>query len=106
MPTPQELKELNITPEKMKGKAIYRAKGCPACAKTGYKGRMAIYEIMPVDDTIRSMILKNMDAGSIKKAASQNGLMTLREDGAKKILNGLTSIEEVLRATQEDTLVA
>jgi general secretion pathway protein E len=106
MPTAQELKELNITPEKLKGKTIYRAKGCPACAKTGYKGRMAIYEIMPVDDTIRSMILKNLDAGTIKKAAAQNGLMTLREDGAAKILNGLTSIEEVLRATQEDTLVA
>ncbi|MEZ4845878.1 MAG: type II secretion system ATPase GspE [Bdellovibrionota bacterium] len=84
MPTPQELKELNITPEKMKGKTIYKAKGCPSCAKTGYKGRMAIYEIMPVDDTIRSMILKNLDAGTIKKAASQNGLTTLREDGAKK----------------------
>jgi general secretion pathway protein E len=106
MPTPQELKELNITPEKLKGRTIYRPKGCPACAKTGYKGRMAIYEIMPVDDTIRSMILKNTDAGTIKKAAASSGLATLREDGTKKILSGFTSIEEVLRATQEDTLVA
>ena len=52
------------------------------------------------------MILKNTDAGTIKKAAASSGLATLREDGTKKILNGFTSIEEVLRATQEDTLVA
>jgi len=105
-PSPQELRELNITAEMMKGKTIFKAKGCSACAKTGYQGRMGIYEIMPIDETIRGMILKNMDAGSIKKAASTNGLKTLREDGTSKVLAGQTSIEEVLRATQEDTLVA
>ena len=105
MPSSQELKELNITPEMIRGKQIFRAKGCSSCAKTGYQGRMGIYEIMPIDETIRGMILKNMDAGTIKKAASQSGLKTLREDGTSKILSGQTSIEEVLRATQEDTLV-
>ena len=105
-PNPQELKELNITPEMMRGKTIYKAVGCSACAKTGYQGRMGIYEIMPIDETIRGMILKNMDAGTIKKAASQAGLKTLREDGAHKVVAGQTSIEEVLRATQDDTLVA
>lgn len=105
-PNAQELKELSITPEMYRGKTIYKAAGCSSCAKTGYQGRMGIYEIMPIDETVRGMILKNMDANTIKKAASQGGLKTLREDGASKVLSGLTSIEEVLRATQEDTLVA
>jgi general secretion pathway protein E len=105
VPSPQELKELNITPEMIRGKTVYKAKGCSACAKTGYQGRMGIYEIMPIDETIRGMILKNTDSNTIKKAATQAGLTTLREDGRSKVLAGQTSIEEVLRATQEDMLV-
>jgi general secretion pathway protein E len=105
-PTAQELKEIGITPEQLGKNKIYHAKGCSACAKTGYQGRMGIYEIMPVDETIRGMILKNTDSNTIKKAAQSAGVKTLRDDGANKVLKGQTTIEEVLRVTQEDMLVA
>ena len=104
-PNPQELQELGANPELMNKKTIYRAKGCSECAKTGYQGRMAIYEIMPIDEKIRGMILKNTDSSTIKKAATDAGVKTLREDGANKIMQGLTTIEEVLRVTQDDMLV-
>ncbi len=105
MPSIQELQEINLTPEHVKKYQVYKAKGCPECTNTGYQGRMGIYEIMPIDETIRSMIIKNTDSGTIKKAASVAGVKSLREDGANKVLQGLTTIEEILRVTQDDMLV-
>ena len=82
-----------------------RAKGCEACMNTGYTGRRGIYELMMIDDAVGSLILKNADAQTIKRAAMENGMDTLRDDGARKVLMGLTTVEEVLAATQEDVAI-
>jgi len=84
---------------------FYRAKGCSACLQTGYTGRRGIYELLMIDDAVGALILKNSDAQSIKRAAVEQGMDTLRDDGARKVLLGLTTVEEVLAATQEDVAV-
>jgi len=81
--------------------SLYRGKGCETCAFTGYFGRSGIYELLVVDDDIRKLILKNADSGQIRNAAKQNGMRTLLEDGAEKIKAGVTTLNEVLRVTQE-----
>ncbi len=81
---------------------LYRPKGCDKCAQTGFMGRRGIYELMMMDDVIGPLILKNSDAQAVKRAAIDQGMDSLRDDGARKVLAGLTSVEEVLVATQED----
>ncbi|MBI5526526.1 MAG: type II secretion system ATPase GspE [Deltaproteobacteria bacterium] len=81
---------------------IYRPKGCPKCLSTGYTGRSGIYEMMLIDEEIQALILKNADSNTIKRAAQAKGMLTLREDGAQKVSRGMTTIEEVMRVTQED----
>jgi general secretion pathway protein E len=105
LPTPEELREVGLTPEKARevsGGMIYRPVGCDACNKTGYRGRNGIYEIMLVDDDIRDLIVKKVDSGTIKRQAMHRGMRTLMDDGAAKVLRGVTSIAEVLSVTQED----
>jgi general secretion pathway protein E len=84
---------------------LYRARegGCPACLSAGYKGRTAIYELLMIDETVRQLAIKNADAGTIKRAATSKGMRTLRDDGAQKVLAGMTSAAEVLMMTTEDT---
>jgi general secretion pathway protein E len=84
---------------------FYRAKGCPACLQTGYTGRRGIYELLMVDDVVGALVLKSSDAQTIKRAAIDQGMDTLRDDGARKVLTGMTTVEEVLAATQEDVAV-
>lgn len=79
-----------------------RHKGCSACLGTGYSGRAGIYELLMLDETVRNLALKNTDAVSIKRAAVNQGMRTLRDDGARKVVAGITSIAEVMRVTQED----
>jgi general secretion pathway protein E len=81
---------------------VYRAKGCETCFNTGYLGRKAIYELLLVDDEIRQLLMKNADASTIKAAAVARGMRTLRQDGAEKILQGITTVEEVVRVTQRE----
>ena len=81
---------------------FYEAVGCPACAQTGYSGRMGIYEILEVTDEVRRLILAKTDAQTIRQMAIQQGMRTLREDGALKVMMGMTTIEEILRVTQQD----
>jgi general secretion pathway protein E len=83
---------------------VYRPRdgGCPACNKTGYAGRSAIYELLLVDDEIRAQALRKADAASMKRAGLQAGMRTLRGDGAFKVLSGITSLEEVMLVTAED----
>ncbi|MBF0228461.1 MAG: type II secretion system ATPase GspE [Desulfamplus sp.] len=85
----------------LNGKEIFRPKGCSKCFGTGYTGRQAIFEIMEIDDIIKNVILTTSDANQIKKAAMQQGMTTLRQDGISKVLQGITSMEEVVRVTQE-----
>ncbi|MFO0554896.1 MAG: type II secretion system ATPase GspE [Polyangiaceae bacterium] len=84
---------------------LYKAGGCEACAQKGYLGRRGIYELMLVDDAVGPLILRNADARTVKRAAIMAGMDTLRDDGARKVLMGLTTVEEVLAATQDDVLV-
>ncbi|HTJ84373.1 MAG TPA: type II secretion system ATPase GspE [Polyangiaceae bacterium] len=84
---------------------FYRPGGCDACGGKGYLGRRGIYELMLVDDAVGPLILKNADAQTVKRAAIMAGMDTLRDDGARKVLTGMTTVEEVLAATQEDVLV-
>jgi general secretion pathway protein E len=84
---------------------IYRAKGCDACLGTGFLGRKGIYELLVVDETTGPLILKNADAQTITRAAMERGMDTLRDDGARKVLDGVTTVAEVVAATQEDVAV-
>ena len=85
---------------------VFRPVGCGQCHQTGYRGRIGIFELMMVDDAIRNLVTQSIDAKTIKRTAIQRGMNTLRADGARKVLDGVTSIEEVLRATEEEGVVA
>jgi general secretion pathway protein E len=81
---------------------FYRAKGCASCTNTGFSGRRGIYELLLVDDAVAPLILRKADSQAIKRMAQEQGMDTLRDDGARKVLAGLTTVEEVLAATQDD----
>lgn len=81
---------------------LYRGRGCDACFGLGTLGRTAIYEIMPIDQELCSMIIRRAHAGEIKEYAVAHGMKTLRDDGIARAAAGITTIEEVLRVTQED----
>ena len=81
---------------------FHKPKGCDRCANTGFMGRRGIYEFLLMDDSVGPLVLKNADAQSVKRAAIEQGMDSLRDDGARKVISGLTSVEEVLAATQED----
>ncbi|NUP06143.1 MAG: type II secretion system ATPase GspE [Polyangiaceae bacterium] len=131
-PTAYELRQLALDPERLAQKArrvlkgryavheheyeyigqnlpdplmFHKPGGCEACANKGFVGRRGIYELMLVDDAVGPLILKNADAQTVKRAAILAGMDTLRDDGARKVINGMTTVEEVLAATQEDVLV-
>jgi len=99
-PDNASLKSIGIKPDSLGKRKIYRAKGCHSCLHTGYKGRRAIFEIMIMNESIRSLSLQTSDSNIIKKEAIRNGMTTLRHDGVKKIIQGITSVEEVFRVTQ------
>ncbi|MFY1831151.1 type II secretion system ATPase GspE [Myxococcus fulvus] len=105
-PTDAELKEIGHSRASFKERygteRIFKAVGCPTCNRNGYRGRTGIYEFLPVDDDVRQLVLKNVDASTIKKSATSKGMISLLEDGARKISLGETTIAEVLSITQED----
>lgn len=101
-PTPDELVQIGVKAEDLKGRQIYRPTGCPNCLETGYSGRTGIYELFIMDDDIRGEIMKGADATTIRKVAVSKGMTSLREDAAQKVIQGITTIEEVLRVTQEN----
>lgn len=95
------LRSIGISPQEIKGRTIYRTKGCAKCFHTGYRGRMAILEMMVMNEGLKSMILKTYDSNLIKAEALKTASMiTLRYDGIQKVLSGVTTIEEVIRVTQ------
>ncbi len=101
VPEPEALKEAGLVPAQLQGGVVYRGRGCDACSGTGYRGRSGIYEILPVSDAVRNLIMKKADSSSICRQAVQEGLKTLRDDGARKVITGVTTLEEVVRVTQE-----
>jgi general secretion pathway protein E len=100
-PDEESLQNIGITPEMYEGKKIYRGKGCQGCLNTGYRGRTGIFELMILNDSIKNLILKTSDSSSIKHKAVEHEMISLRQDGALKVLNGITTTEEVLRITQK-----
>jgi general secretion pathway protein E len=102
-PTITELQRIGITADGFAGK-IYKAKGCRACRNTGYRGRMAVQELMIMDDDIRTLVMQNADAATIRRTCTGKAMKLLRQDGADRVLAGETTIEELLRVTQEDIL--
>jgi general secretion pathway protein E len=118
VPAPGELERLGVSPpeawrRRLAGDGvaddaqgagpptIYRARGCERCAGTGYRGRTGIYELLVVSDAVVPLISHHADDGAIKRAAVAQGMNTLRDDGARKVLAGVTTVEEVLTATRE-----
>jgi type II secretion system protein E len=96
------LREHNFPIERLANEGpIYEAVGCDECRGNGYKGRTGIFEILPVTDEIRPMVVAHASASSIKQAALEQGMKTLREDGWDKVLAGVTTIDEILRVTEE-----
>jgi general secretion pathway protein E len=107
-PAAHELRELGLLSGEdgldLGDHKFYMGAGCSKCFQTGYRGRTGLYELMMVNDDVKELIYKRESAGVIKKVALEAGLQTLRMDGARKVLNGETTIAEVLRVTQADIL--
>ena len=105
-PTDHELRELgllNINGSAQENK-FYDGAGCDRCFQTGYRGRTGVYELMLINEELQDLIYKTETAGAIKRVAINSGLQTLRMDGARKVMTGITTIAEILRVTQADIL--
>ena len=84
---------------------VFKGKGCPACKFSGYRGRTGIHEVILMNNTLREMVIERASSQQIKKKAIECGMRTLRQDGWDKILQGITTIEEVMRVTQQEETV-
>jgi type IV pilus assembly protein PilB len=98
-PREDELMSLGLTPESVSGRVLYYGRGCDYCNNTGYKGRLAIFEIMVLDDEMRELIMKHASTGLLRQEARKRGMRTLRESGLMALFDGITSIDEVVRET-------
>lgn len=96
---PKLLEEAGIPKGTLPDNMIFKGKGCPNCNQTGYKGRIGLYEVMPLSSDMRSMILKGASSDDIAKQAAKEGMLTLRDDGIEKVKQGVTTIEELMRET-------
>lgn len=103
-PSPAVLKEMKLTTADLSGLKISQVKGCEKCSHTGYWGRQGIFEFLKITEEIQKLILGKKDSNIIREAARKNGLRTLREDGWLKVKQGITTIPEVLRVTQEEAI--
>jgi type II secretory ATPase GspE/PulE/Tfp pilus assembly ATPase PilB-like protein len=99
-PSAKELRQIGIDVLDFSG-VLYRAKGCEQCGNKGYRGRMGIYELMKVDETIRRAVAVGKDSAEIMGICVDKGMRTLRNDGILKAKRGLTSLDEILRVTAE-----
>jgi len=90
---------VGFSPEEAKSIKPSKGKGCMACSETGYKGRVALYEVMLIKDNIKEAILQGASARELQELGRSNGMKTLREAGLQKIREGMTSLEEILRVT-------
>jgi type II secretory ATPase GspE/PulE/Tfp pilus assembly ATPase PilB-like protein len=93
------LSAVGLTPAAARGMAFYRTAGCKECYRTGFKGRIGIFEILPVDDAIKSLILSGASHGEIVQGARDRGMLSMMECGIRKVRAGITTLEELLRVT-------
>jgi type II secretory ATPase GspE/PulE/Tfp pilus assembly ATPase PilB-like protein len=82
------------------GTQVFKGKGCDRCRKTGYAGRLGIYEMMVMDDSLRDVVTGNPDVTQLRKLCRERGLVTLRQDGFDKVMKGMTTVDEILRVTE------
>ncbi|RMG13663.1 MAG: type II secretion system protein GspE [Planctomycetota bacterium] len=101
-PTQEELQEIGLTRDAVPNGLVYLGMGCERCIETGYVGRTAIYEILTVNEAVRERIIARAGASVIREVAIEGGMKTLRADGARKVIEGVSTVEEVLRVTQLD----
>ena len=95
----QALLDVGFTDKEIKSLKLFRGKGCERCGGTGYKGRIGLFEVMEVDETVRELILSGGSANELRQQSTENGMLGLRESGLQKINEGVTTIEEVIRET-------
>jgi type IV pilus assembly protein PilB len=100
--TPETLLDLGIQDEELGTFVCYRGKGCPVCNDTGYRGRVALYEVMPMHEQLRELVLMGASSAEIKREAIRLGMITLRRSGLNKLKEGVTSVEEVIRSSTKD----
>ena len=103
-PSAESPASIGLTPDDIGGKNFCYGKGCQRCNNTGYRGRMAIYEILPFTDAIKKMTVERRPSTAIKRKACELGMRTLRESGWKLVRQGRTTLEEVARVTAEADL--
>jgi type IV pilus assembly protein PilB len=96
----EDLLKQGFTPGSLNGRKIFHGAGCERCKKTGYKGRVGLFEVLPVSAKIRRMIIDGATSDDIENKAKDEGMSTLRDEGIKKILAGMTTLEEISRETQ------
>jgi len=99
--SPASLVSCGLTPRGGGPYRLYKGRGCPTCNFTGVKGRLAVYEILPVSREIRDLIIRTASPSAIAKVAGKQGMRTLREGALNKVLEGLTTLEEALRVTSD-----
>jgi type IV pilus assembly protein PilB len=99
---PHALVDVGLSPEEVASITCYKGKGCETCNGTGYKGRIAIYEVMALNADLRDLVLAGATAPAIKRGAIQHGMRTLRMSGLEKLKGGITTVEEVVRVTFKD----
>jgi type IV pilus assembly protein PilB len=98
-PSSEILADLELSPSDVKGKQFYRGKGCDNCNRTGYKGRVGLFELMLLDDEIRDMIIRNASTDELREKARRMGMVSLRDAGMEAVYLGTTTAEEVIRET-------
>jgi len=98
------LKDLGIKASDLPDGVLYKPVGCHECRNTGYRGRTGIYELLLITDRIRDLVMEGANANGLKSEARKQGMVTLREDGVRKVIAGVTSPEDVLRVTQDEVV--
>jgi type IV pilus assembly protein PilB len=98
----QVMIDIGFSEEQMVGAKLMKGAGCKTCNNTGYKGRVALYEVMRFTESLKEMVLQGASTAELKAAAIRNGMATLRASGIKKVLDGVTTTEEIMRVTMAD----
>ena len=101
-PTEYEMRVLGLDPSEMAKTTILKGRGCADCSRTGYRGRTGIYEIFAIDEEVRRLIYERVPSNVLRTHARELGMRTLREDGVRKIMSGVSTPEEVISITMGD----
>jgi type IV pilus assembly protein PilB len=99
VPGADVLADLELTSDQLAGRSFYRGRGCERCNRTGYKGRLGLFELLIMNDEIRDMVMRNASTEDLREAARRAGMVTLRESGVEGMFAGLTTADEVIRET-------